>query len=424
MEGHRVKTKVLIRGVSEELRRWLDTARPTGTSQNQFLLSILAGARDGRIEPLLFDEAVRAAIAPPPVARFTFIEIYAGIGGFRIGLTKVGGRCVFTSEWYPQAQRTYEAWFKEVPHGDINEINPKDIPDHDVLAAGFPCQPFSIAGVSKKNALGQPHGFNCDKQGNLFFRICDIIDVKRPPVLILENVKNLRSHDKGRTWAVIESELTKRNYKVFWKIIDAQAWVPQHRERIFIVCFDTAVFGPNPPFEFPELPAHEPRLGDILDPSPPAKYTLTDHLWNYLQRYAEKHREKGNGFGFGLVGPDDITRTLSARYYKDGSEILIRQPGKNPRRLMPDECARLMGFSREHAAMFGFTDGFPIVVSDTQAYKQFGNAVVPYVVAAVGQQVVLTLQHHIERSGNGCLLKGRLHNGKKQPRAALAAANA
>ncbi len=269
-----------------------------------------------------------------------------------------------------------------------------DIPAHDVLAAGFPCQPFSIAGVSKKNSLGHAHGFKCATQGNLFFNLATIIEAKRPPVVFLENVKNLQSHDKGRTWSVIHGKLEQLNYRVFHKVIDASAWVPQHRERVCIVCFDRKVFGDNPPFRFPEAPdGPSPKLSDILEPSPDARYTLSDHLWNYLQDYAKKHQAKGNGFGFGLADADGITRTLSARYFKDGSEILIPQNGKNPRRLTPRECARLMGFP----------DDKPIVVSDTQAYRQFGNAVVPKVVEAVGAEILKTMTWQVLR--RGCLLR-------------------
>ncbi len=317
---------------------------------------------------------------------FRFIDLFAGIGGFRVGLQKAGGTCVFTSEWDRWAQKTYHAWHGDMPCGDINAVKPTDIPDHDVLAAGFPCQPFSIAGVSKKRSLGQADGFRCERQGNLFFRICDIVDVKRPPVLILENVKNLKSHDRGMTWKVIQQELLNRRYVAHSRIVDAAAWVPQHRERIFIVCFDEDVFGSSPVFEFPTPPTTRPRFRDILERNPDPKYTLTDHLWKYLQAYAEKHRAAGNGFGFGLADPDGVSRTLSARYYKDGSEILIEQRGRNPRRLTLVEAARLMGYEEFVRSRKD------IPVSDTQAYRQFGNSVVPQVVEAIARQVVATLR--------------------------------
>jgi DNA (cytosine-5)-methyltransferase 1 len=319
---------------------------------------------------------------------FRFIDLFAGIGGFRVGLQKVGGTCVFTSEWDRWAQQTYRAWHGETPVGDINAVNPADIPDHEVLAAGFPCQPFSIAGVSKKRSLGQADGFRCERQGNLFFRICDIVDVKRPPVLILENVKNLQSHDRGRTWAVIQQELRQRRYAICSQVIDAAGYVPQHRERILIVCFNEDIFGSAPSYRFPVPPRSRPRLGDILEPSPDPKYTLSDHLWKYLQAYAAKHRAAGNGFGYGIADLNGVSRTLSARYYKDGSEILIAQRGCNPRRLTLVEAARLMGYGDIVKSRAD------IPVSDTQAYRQFGNSVVPLVVEAVGRQVVRVMQRH------------------------------
>lgn len=326
-----------------------------------------------------------------PEKDFTFIDLFAGIGGFRLGLDRNNGECVFTSEWDKYSQQTYKAWYGDQPHGDITKIVPDTIPNHDILAAGFPCQPFSLAGVSKKISLGREHGFRDATQGTMFFYVASIIEVKRPKVAILENVKNLMSHDKGRTWTIIKETMENLGYAVFAKIIDAADYVPQHRERVFIVCFDTRVFGPKEeiPFKFPETPAGpRPAVRDILDPNPPAKYTLTDHLWQYLQNYAEKHRQAGNGFGFGLVNLDGVTRTISARYHKDGAEILIpRGRGQNPRRLTPMEAKRLMGFP----------DEWPIVVSDTQAYRQFGNALVPLISEAVGRQVVEVLHWHRDR---------------------------
>ena len=315
---------------------------------------------------------------------FTFSDIFAGIGGIRLGLERVGGRCVFSCEWDKYACKTYHAWFGDAPVGDIREIKASDIPDHDVLTAGFPCQPFSIAGVSKKKSLGMAHGFKDVTQGTLFFHLATIIDMKRPSVILLENVKNLKSHDKGRTWEVIQDTLEEIKYDVYDAVIDASAYVPQHRERVFIVGFDMERFGKGSVgFKFPNLPDRpRPVFRDILDPMVPQKYTLSDHLWQYLQDYLAKHRAAGNGFGYGMADLDGVSRTLSARYYKDGSEVLIPQgPGKNPRRLTPREAARLMGFP----------DELPIVVSDTQAYKQFGNAVVPAVAEAVGHQIALAL---------------------------------
>jgi len=256
--------------------------------------------------------------------------------------------------------------------------------------------------------LGHAHGFDCEDQGNLFFKIAQIAKVKRPPVLFLENVKNLKSHDSGNTWDVIQTVLNEElEYEVFDEVIDAAHWVPQHRERIMIVCFDRHVFDDGVPFDFPDCPAGpKPKIGSILEDDVDDKYTLSDKLWNYLQEYAEKHRKKGNGFGYGLVKRDDQARTMSARYYKDGSEILVYQgEDSNPRRLSPSEAARLMGFDERRAQMFGHEDGFPQVVSDTQAYKQFGNAVVPAVVEAVGREIVKTLDWHIRENRDGCLLK-------------------
>lgn len=311
---------------------------------------------------------------------FTFIDLFGGIGGFRIGLQKLGGVCAFSCEWDRYSRKTYEAWFGEVPFGDIRELTASEIPSHDILAAGFPCQPFSIAGVSKKNSLGRSHGFECNTQGTLFFELAKIIQAKRPRVVFLENVKNLRSHDRGKTWAVIEETLAELGYWVFSEVVDAAGWVPQHRERVYIVCFDRQVFAMRPDFRFPVAAKSRPSLRQILERSPDPKYTLSPHLWDYLQKYAAKHKAKGNGFGFGIADPDGVTRTLSARYYKDGSEILIGQRGGPPRRLTPRECARLMGFDAWCEDK--------IVVSDTQAYRQFGNAVSPKVIEAIGREIL------------------------------------
>jgi DNA (cytosine-5)-methyltransferase 1 len=312
-------------------------------------------------------------------ADFKFIDLFCGIGGFRLAFEKAGGKCVFSSDWDKHSRQTYAANFGEEPYGDIHKIAVADIPSHDILCAGFPCQPFSIAGVSKKISLGRKHGFDDEKQGNLFFSIAEIIDYHQPSAFVLENVKNLCRHDKGRTFQIIYNTLTEAlGYKVFWKVIDAKKVVPQHRERIFLVGFK-----PGREFTFPEFPAEGPKLASILDSKVPEKYTLTDHLWSYLQNYAEKHRLAGNGFGFGLVTGKDSTRTLSARYHKDGSEILVSQGAKkNPRRLTPRECARLMGYP----------DSFKITVSDTQAYRQFGNSVVVPVVERVAKAVVGALK--------------------------------
>lgn len=339
-----------------------------------------------------------------PKGTFDFIDLFAGIGGLRKAFEQISGRCVFTSEWDGYAQKTYAENFRDGHPiaGDITQVQVTDIPDHDVLLAGFPCQPFSIAGVSKKNALGKAHGFACETQGTLFFDVARIIEEKRPRAFLLENVKNLVSHDKGRTFEVIRRTLTEDlGYHIYYRVMDGAHFVPQHRERILIVGFREPIT-----FDFDALPLPPKgvhKLKDILhrtDGSEPVlqwdeerffnhkikrtqdKYTLTDNLWLYLQNYAAKHKAKGNGFGFGLVKPGDMTRTLSARYYKDGSEILVYQgTRKNPRRLTPRECARLMGYP----------DTFKIPVSDTQAYKLFSQAAVVPLVEYVAKLMVSQL---------------------------------
>jgi DNA (cytosine-5)-methyltransferase 1 len=320
---------------------------------------------------------------PPENPKFKFIDLFAGIGGFRLAFQNLGGKCVFTSEWNHYAQKTYEANFGEVPFGDITKISEKEIPSHDILLAGFPCQPFSIAGVSKKNALGRNHGFLDETQGTLFFDIARIIKEKKPKAFLLENVKNLVSHDKGNTFKIISKTLKELGYNIYYKVLDGKYYAPQHRERIIIVGFNNNHFQGKEKFEFPEMPDNPPMvIEDILDKNVDEKYTLTDNLWDYLQKYAQKHKAKGNGFGFGLVNFDGISRTLSARYYKDGSEILIPQEGKNPRRLTPRECARLQGYP----------ENFKIPVSDTQAYKQFGNSVVMPLMHDVGKEIIKVLE--------------------------------
>ena len=309
---------------------------------------------------------------------FKFIDLFCGIGGFRIAFERAGGNCVFSSDWNKYSRITYKENFDEEPHGDIHSIAVADIPRHDILCAGFPCQPFSIAGVSKKISLGKKHGFEDKDQGNLFFSIAEIIECHQPAAFVLENVKNLQSHDGGRTFKIIYDTLTDAlGYDVHAEIIDARSVVPQHRERIFIVGFRK----PRK-FDFPVFPKEGPKLDTILEKQVLEKYTLSNHLWQYLQDYAAKHKAAGNGFGFGLVTGGDVARTLSARYYKDGSEILISQGAKKaPRRLTPRECARLMGYPKD----------FKIPVSDCQAYRQFGNSVVVPVVERVAKAVVEAL---------------------------------
>lgn len=307
------------------------------------------------------------------------IDLFAGIGGIRLGFEEAfenNIETVFASEWNPFSKITYQANFHDTFEiaGDITKVATEAVPDHDILLAGFPCQPFSIAGVSKKKSLGRATGFADETQGTLFFDVARILDAKRPKAFFLENVKNLASHDKGRTFKVIISVLTEElGYHVYWKVIDGKNWTPQHRERIYIVGFRDDI-----PFNWDnlEIPPHGGGVfADIREHEVDEKYTLSDKLWSYLQTYAAKHRARGNGFGYGIVGDSDTTRTISARYYKDGSEVLVRQEGKNPRRLTPRECARLQGFP----------DDFVIPVSDTQAYRQFGNSVCVPAVSAVAR---------------------------------------
>lgn len=363
----------------------------------------LTGWRELALEGLNHREGlVRTS---PQAGDFTFADLFAGIGGTRLGFESAGGQCVWTSEWDKFARETYIKNHNTDHHfaGDITQIHTDDIPDHDVLVGGFPCQPFSIAGVSKKNALGTPHGFACEAQGTLFFDISRIIKAKQPKAFVLENVKNLERHNKGDTFKVIKGVLeSELGYHVTHRIIDAKRFVPQHRERIFIVGFKDDVGFDWQNLDLPEV-SDGPRLKSILHPQDGSevadgrftvgkdakvnrKYRLTENLWKYLVAYAKKHKAKGNGFGYGQVGPDDVTRTLSARYYKDGSEILFRRGRKRPRRLTPRECARLMGFP----------DWFEIPVSDTQAYKQFGNSVVVPVVEAVAKCIKPFLEKAIE----------------------------
>jgi len=394
-------TNVLIRDVPEPVRARIRREHQRRmVSQNAYLVSLLSDAVEQAAGPSLFDHIEEPAPQPVSCAvPFSFIDLFSGIGGLRLGLEAVGGDCVFSCEKDRYAQKTYHAWFGENPTGDVTELaESDDVPQHDVLAAGFPCQPFSIAGVSKKKSLGREHGFKDRAQGTLFFYLATIIERFRPPVLLLENVKNLRSHNRGDTWRTISGVLDELGYAVFDKVIDAADYVPQHRERVLIVGFDRKVFGDNPPFQFLDPPVGpQPKLADILENTVAEKYTLSDHLWQYLQDYAERHRKKGNGFGCSVADPNGITRTLSARYYKDGSEILIPQgQGQNPRRLTPREAGRLMGFPAQLVDRQ--------VVSDTQAYKQFGNAVVPAVIEAVARQIVAVLRWQLLRK-NGCLLK-------------------
>lgn len=336
----------------------------------------------------MFSQFFNIPFPSPENPKFTFIDLFAGIGGFRIAMQKQGGKCVFSSEWNTYAQRTYFANFGEMPFGDIaKEVTKSYIPkEFDILCAGFPCQPFSIAGVSKKKSLGRETGFKDKTQGTLFFDVADIISRHRPKAFYLENVKNLTSHDKGNTFRVIRETLEELNYSIYYKVMDGQTYVPQHRERIMIVGFDKERYKGEEIFEFPEQHEATRSIKEILDPKIDPKYTLSDKLWAYLQAYAEKHKAKGNGFGYGLVDLNGISRTLSARYYKDGSEILIPQ-GKNinPRKLSPRECARLMGYPDTYRLD---------QVSDVQAYRQCGNSVIVPLITAVSEQILKTINDY------------------------------
>ena len=321
---------------------------------------------------------------------FRFIDLFAGIGGMRIAFERTGGRCVFSSEWDESAQDTYEANFGERPAGDIRAIDASSIPDHEVLVGGFPCQAFSLSGISQRNSVGKPHGFADKTQGTLFFEIARILGAKKPAAFLLENVKNLENHDCGKTIKVIVGTLRDLGYRTSYKVMDASGLVPQHRERIFIVGFlgssgKTDLFGKEiqeAEFRFPVPEDNGIRLKDILEDDVPGKYTLTDGLMRCLERHMARHKAKGHGFGFEMADLDGVSKTLKARYYKDGSEILIPQEGKNPRRLTPNECRRLMGFP----------EGFKMAKSDCQAYRQFGNSVVVPLVELIARGIAKRLQ--------------------------------
>ncbi|MFD2205649.1 DNA (cytosine-5-)-methyltransferase [Kiloniella antarctica] len=373
---------------SKTVRRW-ENGETTPRPSDLFILEVMIDRKKEKTKTKNVD--------------FTFIDLFAGIGGIRKGFESVGGKCIFTSEWNEYAQKTYKANFPDDHNivGDITQLEPSDIPVHDVLLAGFPCQPFSLAGVSKKNSLGREHGFMDKAQGTLFFDVLRILKYHRPAAFLLENVKNLKSHNKGDTFETIIGALENElGYKISHQIIDGKGYVPQHRERIFI-----AGFREDTNFEFKDLSFAAPNKGPVLETilhqvseatdahytiSPSnsgsnvnsvvnSKYTLSDKLWNYLKAYRAKHEAKGNGFGYSLNTPNQKARTLSARYHKDGSEILIAQEGKNPRRLTPRECARLMGFDKKNQKPM------EIPVSDTRAYQQFGNSVVVPVIEDIAR---------------------------------------
>lgn len=313
---------------------------------------------------------------------YKFIDLFAGIGGFRLAFEANTCQCVFSSEIDKFAQQTYAANFGDTPAGDITQISTDDIPDFDILVGGFPCQPFSLAGIGTKKFLDRPTGFEDKTSGTLFFDICRILQAKQPKALLLENVKNLASHDQGKTFKIILESLSELGYKVFYQVIDGKLYVPQHRERMVIVGFRKDIIG-DESFDFALNPpvGRLLNVGDILENNVEAKYTLSDTMWNWIQNHTAKHQALGHGFSFGLISPEGITNTLTARYYKDGKEILVPQEGMNPRRLTPRECARLQGFP----------DSFKIVCSNTQAYKQFGNSVVVPLMQDVARLIVLKL---------------------------------
>lgn len=365
------------------IREFLE--RKKGNKDEEITDEFVARVAENPIEYNLFSDFFNIPFPDPAEPRFTFIDLFAGMGGFRLAMQAHGGKCVFSSEWNKYAQKTYLANFGEMPFGDITkEVTKSYIPQSfDILCAGFPCQPFSIAGVSKKKSLGRETGFKDKTQGTLFFDVADIISRHRPKAFYLENVKNLMSHDKGNTFQIIKGALEELNYSLHYLVMDGQTYVPQHRERIMIVGFNRDIYHGKEQFAFPEQKLATRSIKEILDPNVDDKYTLSDKLWSYLQNYAEKHRAKGNGFGFGMVNLNGISRTLSARYYKDGSEILIPQgDGMNPRRLSPRECARLMGYPDNYRLN---------QVSDVQAYRQCGNSVVVPLITAVSEQLVKTM---------------------------------
>lgn len=371
------------------LRLWYEfvASDKKGTSNTKETSNTKLTDFDVSMQSYLFPDLFRAPFQASKNTKFTFIDLFAGIGGFRLAMQAQGGRCVFSSEWNEYSRKTYYVNYGEVPFGDITKESTKRLipASFDVLCAGFPCQPFSIAGVSKKKSLGRETGFKDKTQGTLFFDVADIINRHRPKAFFLENVKNLCSHDKGNTFRIICETLEELEYSIHFKVMDGQAFVPQHRERILIVGFDRRRYNGNEVFQFPDLDGMpQKHISDILDENVDAKYTLSDKLWEYLQTYATRQQAKGNGFGYGLVSLDGIARTLSARYYKDGSEILIPQ-GKNinPRKLTPKECSRLMGYP----------ENFIIDrVSDVQAYRQCGNSVVVPLITAVAEQLVKTME--------------------------------
>lgn len=390
IEGDDIGKKIEKAEIINAIHEFLEYKKRNDKKNSQWDLSDdeIAQVAEDPAQYNLFHDFFDVPFPAPEHPDFTFIDLFAGMGGFRLAMQAIGGKCVFSSEWNVYAQKTYLANFGEIPFGDITkELTKRYIPQHfDILCAGFPCQPFSIAGVSKKKSLGRETGFKDKTQGTLFFDVADIINRHRPKAFYLENVKNLTSHDKGNTFRVIRETLEELNYSIYYKVLDGQTYVPQHRERIMIVGFDRERFHGEESFTFPEQHEADRSIGEILDTNIDPKYTLSDKLWAYLQAYAEKHKAKGNGFGYGLVDLKGITRTLSARYYKDGSEILIPQgDGVNPRKLSPRECARLMGYPDQYRLD---------QVSDVQAYRQCGNSVIVPLITAVSHQIIQTINNY------------------------------
>jgi DNA (cytosine-5)-methyltransferase 1 len=308
---------------------------------------------------------------------FRFIDLFAGVGGFRIAMQSVEGECVFSSEWDKGAQQTYSLNFGELPWGDIRTIPATCIPDHDVLCAGFPCQPFSLAGVSARTAVNRPNGFHCQTQGTLFFEVMRIVREKRPSILFLENVKNLVSHDHGRTFKIIRENIEAEGYSFNFRVIDASSRVPQKRLRCYMVCVRGGGGFDFPDISGPEIPLRAALGEDVSD-----QYTLSDRMWAGHQTRTERNLGRGAGFTAFSADLDKPAHTLVARYYKDGKECLVPQEGKNPRMLTPRECARLQGFPER----------FQLPQSKAVAYKQMGNSVAVPVISEIAQAIAAKLQ--------------------------------
>ncbi|KHS78255.1 DNA cytosine methyltransferase [Pectobacterium brasiliense] len=315
-------------------------------------------------------------LKPAKDAKFKFIDLFAGIGGVRLGFQNAGGACVFSSEYDRGAQNTYKINHGEYPFGDITRIDEKQIPEHDILLAGFPCQPFSHAGVSARNAVGKQHGFLCDTQGTLFFDVLRVIKEKKPKVVFLENVRNLETHDQGKTFDTIKRSIEEEGYVFFHKIIDSSSLVPQRRVRCYMIGVREDI---DAQFVFPEVSGEPVPLRSVLQKKVDDIYTISDKLWHGHIARTKRNVERGTGFTAYLADLDKPSNTIVARYGKDGKECLIPQVGKNPRMLTPRECARLQGFPEE----------FEVPVSRTPAYKQFGNSVVVPVINILANKLIM-----------------------------------